>query len=293
MVYRSTVISLLVLLGLGGIVPPVMSQALVPRTIELDSAQIEQRGLLLLKEAFQLAQFQQLDAALARAKLATQLVPGVSQSWALLGSLYLTQDQVDTGIQALEKAISLDQDNPGVYFSLGSAYFRQENYPKAEKALKAGLEIKPDVSEALFDLGNTYYRMGAFKEAISQYQKAVKLDQKFWPAINNIGLVQYEIGKVKDAIRSWESAIEINDGESEPQLALASALYAQGKTDQGLALAAQALKLDSRYSDIEFLKENLWGDRLIADTQVVLATPVIQQTLSELDSQATKSDQEQ
>ena len=79
--------------------------------------------------------------------------------------------------------------------------------------------------------------------------------------------------------------IEINNEESEPQLALAAALYAQGKTDQGLALAAQALKMDSRYSDIEFLKENLWGDRLIADTKIVLATPIIQKTLREIDAQ--------
>ena len=286
MVYRSTLISLLVCLGLGGITPPAVSQVLIPRTVEPDAEQLEQRGLGLLKEAFQLAQFQQLEAALARAKLSTQLVPNVPQAWALLGSLYLAQNNIDDGIQALEKAVSLDNTNPGVYFSLGSAYFRQEAYAKAEKALKAGLKIKPDVSEALFDLGNTYYRLGAFKQAIGEYQKAVDLDQKFWPAINNIGLVQYEIGKVKDAIRSWEAAIEINDGESEPQLALASALYAQGKTDQGLALAAQALKLDSRYSEIEFLRENLWGDRLIADTKTVLATPVIQQTLSELDAQA-------
>lgn len=282
MVYRSPLIPLLVLLSLGTIAAPAMGQAMVPRTVEVDAAQLEQRGQILLKEAFHLAQFQQLDAALGRAKLATLLIPQQSQAWALLGSLYLTQDKLDDGIQALEKSAALDGKNPGVQFSLGAAYFRQENYTKAEKALKAGLKLKPDVSEALFDLGNTYYRLGEFKRAITQYKKAVNQNEKFWPAVNNIGLVQYEIGKVKDAIRSWEAAIEINAEESEPQLALAAALYAQGDTQQGLTLAEQALKLDSRYSEIKFLRENLWGDRLIADTEEVLATPVIQKTLREL-----------
>lgn len=44
-----------------------------------------------------------------------------------------------------------------------------------------------------------------------------------------------------------------------------------------------ALKLDGRYGKVAFLEENLWGEKLIADTKVVFATPEIQAALSELD----------
>jgi hypothetical protein len=43
-----------------------------------------------------------------------------------------------------------------------------------------------------------------------------------------------------------------------------------------------ALKLDKRYATVEYLKENLWGDRLIADTQKLLATPEMKAALDKI-----------
>ncbi|MGB8697782.1 MAG: tetratricopeptide repeat protein [Thermosynechococcaceae cyanobacterium] len=282
MLHRSTLVSLCVLCTVLGSVPPTFSQALIPHTVAPDAKQLQQTGVALLREALQLAQFQQFEPALARTKLATQLLPQSEEAWALLGELYLNTNQLDAGIQSLERSQSLNSNNPGVNFSLGSAYFRKGNYAAAERVLQAGLKAKPGVPAALFDLGNTYLRMGKLDEAIRQYKKAIESDQKFWPAINNIGLVQYEQDNIKSAIQSWKAAITIDEKSSEPKLALAVALYKQGETEQGITLASAALSLDRRYGDVAFLKDNLWGDRLIADTKVILATPKVRATLAQL-----------
>jgi tetratricopeptide (TPR) repeat protein len=279
--HRSTLLSLCVLLGVVSVAPLAQSQVLVPHTVAPDAKQLQQTGVALLREALQLAQFQQYEPALARAKLATQLLPNTEEAWALLGGLYLSTDKLDLGIQSLEKSLAINPKNPGVNFSLGSAYFRKANYTAAEKSLQAGLKIKPDVPEALFDLGNTYLRLNRFDDAIVVYKKAVTKDQKFWPALNNIGLVHYEQGKVEDAIQSWKAAIAIDEKSTEPKLAMAVALYVQGQKDQGVALASSALAIDRRYGDVTFLKDNLWGDRLIADTKIILATPKIKDTLAQ------------
>jgi tetratricopeptide (TPR) repeat protein len=279
--HRSTLLSLCLLCGVVSVAPLAQSQVLVPHTVAPDAKQLQQTGVALLREALQLAQFQQYEPALARAKLATQLLPNTEEAWALLGGLYLSTDKLDLGIQSLEKSLAINPKNPGVNFSLGSAYFRKANYAAAEKSLQAGLKIKPDVPEALFDLGNTYLRLSRFDDAIVVYKKAVTKDQKFWPALNNIGLVHYEQGKVEDAIQSWKAAIAIDEKSTEPKLAMAVALYVQGQKDQGVALASSALAIDRRYGDVTFLKDNLWGDRLIADTKIILATPKIKDTLAQ------------
>jgi tetratricopeptide (TPR) repeat protein len=269
--HRSTLVSLCVLCGLFGVAPVALSQASIPHTVAPDAKELQKTGIALLREAVQLAQFQQYEPALARTKLATQLLPSSAEAWALLGGLYLS----------LEKSLSLNPNNAGVNFSLGSAYFRKANYANAERFLLAGLKAKPGVPEVLFDLGNTYLRMGRLDDAIGRYKEAVAKDQKFWPAINNVGLVQYEQGKIDGAIQSWKAAIAIDEKSTEPKLALAAALYKQGQTEQGITLAASALTVDRRYGDIKFLKDNLWGDRLIADTQTVLATPKVRDTLAQ------------
>lgn len=175
MLQRSTLLSLFLAVGLGAVAQPALGQAVVPRTLKLDSKELEKTGLVLFKEAVYLSQFQQIEPALARVKLATQLAPKSADAWALLGGLYLSQKEVDQGISALEKSRTLNAKNAGVHFSLGAAYFGQEKYEQAAQLLTMGLKIKPDVPEALFDLGNTFYKMGKLKDAIKQYEKS--LDQ--------------------------------------------------------------------------------------------------------------------
>jgi cytochrome c-type biogenesis protein CcmH/NrfG len=299
--HRLTLVACLTVVGLLGSISGSIAQALVPHTVLPSNTQLEQTGIALLREAVQLTQFQQYEPALARARLAVQLVPNIEESWALLGGLYLSTNQIDPGIKALERAIAINPKNAGAQFSIGSAYFRKGNYEGAIKAIELGLQIKPDVLEAMFDLGNAHFRMGSYKAAIAAYRKAFTKDQTFWPAINNIGLVNYEQGDVDEAIKNWKTAAVLDgkpktpDGQQgaksgEPEMALAIALYKQGDKAQAFQLAESALSVNSRYSDVEFLKENLWGDRLIADTKVVLATPEMKKTLARLVPPEPKKD---
>lgn len=94
-------------------------------------------------------------------------------------------------------------------------------------------------------------------------------------------MIKYEQGDVDAALKQWRTALAIEKQAAEPQLAMAVALYNKGDREQALAMGEAALKIDSRYGDLEFLKENLWGDRLLADTRKFLDTPRIQAALQE------------
>lgn len=265
----------------------VNAQALLPHTVQLDAAKLEQQGLVLAQEAAQLAQFQQFDLAMPRARLATQLAPKNDKVWFLLGGLYLQSKELDKAITSLQKAQSLNPKNGETYFALGSAYFQQEKYQSAVAQYQAGLKIKPNDPEGLFDLGNAYYMLGQLPQAIVEYKKSIANKQDFWPATNNIGLIFYEQGDINGAINQWQQAItKANSAKqpaAEPQLALAVALYTRGdKSDRqrGLAMGEAALKLDERYGNLDFLKENLWGNRLLSDTKKFLELPTIQAALN-------------
>ncbi len=279
---RLPLLSLLLALGLWTMPKPVVAQALLPYTLQIDSAGLEQTALSLAEEAVQLARLQQYQLAVPRAELATQLAPKNAQTWTLLGSLYLQVEQFDKGIVALQQAQSLAPENASIQFVLGEAHFRQAKYEKAVEYLQAGLKIKPDTPGALFDLGNAFYKLKRFEEAIAQYEKAFALEKNLWPAINNIGLVKYEMGDADGAIKRWEQAIAIDKEAAEAMLALAVALYGKGDKAKGLAMGEAALKLDKRYATVEYLKENLWGDRLIAATQKFLETPEMKAALTKI-----------
>nr|WP_317264190.1 tetratricopeptide repeat protein [Arthrospira sp. SH-MAG29] len=275
-------LTLPMLVSLTGVRQAAFAQALLPYTLQVDSEHLQQTGEGLIEEAAQLTRFQQYQLALPRAELATQLAPNNYQTWALLGSLYIQVDRTEAGIEALNRAQALAPDNPAIRFVLGEAYFRKGEYQRSVEQIQQGLRINPNVPGALFDLGNAYFQLGQFEQAIAQYEEAYKQERLLWPAINNIGLVEYELGKTDSAVQRWEEAFAIDETAAEPLLAIAVALYQQGYTERALTLGEQALQLDSRYAELEFLRENLWGDRLRSDAQTFLSTPRMRQTISRL-----------
>lgn len=272
----------------GGVIQSANAQALVPHTLQLDRKKLEQQGLSLAQEAAQIAQFQPTpdmiqQMALPRAKLASQLAPKNDKVWFLLGGLYLQTKNFDNAVLALGTAKSLNPKNGDILFALGSVYFQQEQYQKAAGYYQNGLKLKPKDPEGWFDLANANYMLGKHQSAISQYEKAISQNNKFWPAINNIGLILYEQGDASGAIKQWKEAITKAEATkqptAEPLLALAVALYAKGDRQTSIAMGEKALRTDGRYAQLDFLKQNLWGQRLLLDTKQFLDLPRIQAAL--------------
>jgi tetratricopeptide (TPR) repeat protein len=279
--------------ALFNVIPSVNAQALIPHTIKLNFGNVEAQALALARDAAQLAQFQQYELALSRALLAVQLLPQSYQTQAVLGSIYLRTEEYPKAIASFSNALNLKKDNASIFFSLGAAYLRNNNYQLAIDKIKQGLVLAPKSPTAFFDLGNAYFLLKRYDEAISEYNNVLKLENKFWAATNNIGLVEYERGNVDTAIKKWEEAIRqgetIEDRAAEARLALGTAFYIKGDRSKGIEMAEEALKIDVRYGKLAFLKENLWGDKLLADAKTILATPTLKMLVEQSNIPLTKT----
>ena len=270
--------------GLCTAFQPAQSQALAPYVIQLDEERLEQQGFFLFHsavEAYQRGDYD-LEQAAIQIQLASQIAPDNPQILAALGELHNRQGKYEQAVLALTQAQAIDPENPAILFELGSAYLRQQKYAEAVMSLEEGLEISPGVFGALFDLGNAYYQLKQYDEAIARYEQAVEVKEDLWFAVNNIGLVLYEQKDVKGAIEYWERSVEMTDrGEAEPLLALAVARFHRGDRDDALTQGTRALIIDDAYGDLEFLRENLWGERLLADTAEFFDQPQIRSLLGD------------
>ena len=280
---RPALATLLALVGCGWTARVVNAQALLPYTLPLDEERLTATGLTLAQEAAQLAQFQQYDEALARIQLAAQLAPQDPQILALMGSLYLQVGDSAAAVTTLESAKSISDDDSVIWFTLGSAYFSEAKYLQAASALEKGISLEPGNAGAHFDLGNAYYKLNRYQKAIEQYEAAIGFNEAFWPAVNNIGLVLYEMGQLEPAIEQWERSLTLSSEEPEPTLAIAVANYAANiNRTAAIESATVALERDSRYADLAFLEENLWGNRLLNATEAMFDTPGLQEVLAGL-----------
>ncbi len=281
---RNWIFSLVAIAAAWPLGLPALSQALLPYRVDLNVQNLEDQGLAMLQDAVQLTRFEQYELAFPRAKLAAQLVPKDFRAWFLLGSLYLQEEDYPAAVTSLEKARDLIpsnnvQERTGVFFMLGSAYFQTGQYLEAKEVFRQGLGENEESVEAWFDLGNTHYKLQEYEEAIAAYETAMAQADDFWPAINNIGLVQYEQGDTAAAIEAWEAALQIDANAAEPMLAIAVARYRQSPSSEAVRLGQLALSLDPTYGNLDFLRLNLWGDRLMEDAAQFLAVPAIRAQL--------------
>lgn len=271
-------------LGIVSVPTAARSQALLPYIPKQDTKSLENTSKTLLRQAAGLVQFQQYEQAIPRVALATQLAPKNQEAWLFLGTLYVQTQKYQKGIDALQQSLTIKPQDPDTLFMLGSAYFQKGDNQKAIDTIQTGLKFKPDNNNALFDLGNAYYKSNKYADAIAQYERAVKKDPKFWPAINNIGLVSYETGDLNGAIQRWQQASAIDPKAAEPMLAMAVALFAQGKQAEAYTAAEKAIVLDSRYANIQYLKDNLWGEKLLNDTRKLIQTPRVRDFITKTPS---------
>ena len=104
--------------------------------------------------------------------------------------------------------------------------------------------------------------------AIKSFDKSIKIKPDFWQAINNKGLAYFEKNNIDLSIKLFESAISIQEN-AEPLLGLASCLRVDN-TKLAIQLAKKALAKDPKYVNYDYRKEQLWGEKLQASTEILL-----------------------
>jgi tetratricopeptide (TPR) repeat protein len=203
---------------------------------------------------------------------AIKLKPDLAEAFNNRGTALIKQGKYVEAVKDYDQAIKLKPDYAEAFNNHGTALAKQGKYVAAVKDFDQAIELKPDDAEAFYNRGTAFFRHGKYEEAVKDYDQAIKLKPDFWEAMTYIGLIQYESGQVEEAKKHWKQAASLNSNAAEPRLALAVALYIQGDQVKGIALGKKALALDKRYADLEFLKKNGWGKRLLADAAKLLAT---------------------
>jgi tetratricopeptide (TPR) repeat protein/S1-C subfamily serine protease len=205
-----------------------------------------------------------------------KFLPDNADAYLIRGNVYMESKNYQAAIADFSQVIKLEPDNALTYVLRGNVRFELKDYQAAIGDYSQAIKLQPDNANAYFSRGVVYQKQGNDRAALADYNQAIAKDGKSAPAIINIGYIKYENGDVKGAIQQWEKAVQINGSLAEPQMALAVAFYAKGEQQKALKMAQAALSLDKSWADVEVLKENLWGTRLIAEAQKFLSNPTIQ-----------------
>jgi Flp pilus assembly protein TadD len=249
---------------------PLPASALVPYVYVPSSKELTEAGLGIAGAAAGLLQMGQAEEARRLAELAVQVLPSDPRAWLVLAEAQLRSDKPDAAAAALSRAKQLNPSNPGVWFAEGALNLRKGRAEEAQRLIREGLRLDGNNAAAYFDLGNAQIQLGDLATALGSFEKASGLRRNFWEAVNNQAIVLYELGQSNEAVNRWRKALELSPGAAEPTLALATALYTQGRTSaETVGMAVQALAKEPDYALDKYQKDQLWGERLRRDTQAM------------------------
>ncbi len=243
-------------------------QSLVPYYYFPTKKSLEKESLNIGKNVYQLLYFGQYKEGLNLAKLAVKINGADENLWLILSEAQVANKLYKNALISLKKAQEINPMNSTTYFAKGSIYLKISQLQNAKTSLKTGLNIDQNNHQAIFQLGNISLIKEEYSEAIKLFDKSAKIKPDFWQAINNQGLAYFEKNKINLSIKLFEKAISIQDN-AEPLLGLASCLRNQD-IKLALELAKKALKKDPNYVNYDYRKEQLWGEKLQASTEILL-----------------------
>jgi tetratricopeptide (TPR) repeat protein len=216
--------------------------------------------------------------ALADLNRAIRLDPKYSQAWYNRGLVLVDLGQPEQALASYDRAIEANNRWVGsklvdVYVSKGVLLSDRQDHQAAIAAYSQAIRLDAKDSGAYYGRGFSYYKLKDHRRAIDDYTTSIKLNPKGADGYLSRGFARYERGDLTGAVADIRQALATYKQSPGLHLALGMTLYKQGKKEEGLNLAEKAIDLDRRVTDLNFLKQNNWGDRLLADTEKLLKNP--------------------
>jgi len=243
-------------------------QAIVPYYYFPTIKNLEKQSLYIGKNAYQLLYIGQYKDSLNLAKLAVKINAKDEKLWLILAEAQIANKQYKNALTSLYKAEQINSNISEIYFAKSNIYLKISKQTSAKSALEKGIKIEPNNHKAIFQLGNILLMEKDYLGAIKLFEKSIKIKPDFWQAINNKGLAYFENNNLNQSIKLFENAISIQEN-AEPLLALATCIRIND-TKLAIQLAKKALAKDPKYVNYDYRKEQLWGEKLQASTEILL-----------------------
>lgn len=229
----------------------------------------------IINVGFSLHQEGKLDEAENAYNEALKIDSKNAEVYNLIGVLKLQQDEVESAIEYIEKAIEI---SPEAYFyeTLFQAYIRSENYESIVSRAEFVQRLFPNNFSLMFNLGLAYKNLNKNKEAIHYYEKALSIDPSSYQAWFNLSNVYNIEGDLESAISAMKVCKKIKPDDKETQYFLSLVLMRNKDYEKGLKYFENRISkevasgiLKKSYPN-KFREDNEWKGENIKDKTILV-----------------------
>ena len=208
--------------------------------------------------------------ALAAARKAQALAPGLARTQLVLGFVALAEFSNKDAYTAFDRAVALDSANPLAHLGLGLAQISQGNLPDGRRELEIAVALDSSNALARSYLGKAYFEESRTPLDSAQYQIAKSLDPLDPTPYLYDGILKQTLNQPVEALRELQASIDRNDNRSvyRSRLSLDEDRAARGTSLARVYndLGFTQLGVGEATGSLTFDRANASAHRFLADT---------------------------
>jgi adenylate cyclase len=165
------------------------------------------------------------------------------------------EESMKMAVKAAQKALALDDSDPGTHVGLCMLYIMQRQHDKAIAAGERAVLLSPSGARAHSSLGTALMFAGRSNEAIPFIKKAISLNP-FPPSIylRNLGSAYRMAGRNEDAIVEYKKSLQKNPDDLFTHLGLVVSYISLGREQEARVAAAEVFRIHPKFSLEHFAK---------------------------------------
>ncbi|MBZ5561505.1 MAG: tetratricopeptide repeat protein [Acidobacteriia bacterium] len=162
----------------------------------------------------------------------------------LQGAQDLDKKEYQKAVAAIQRALAVAPDAPGLHYWLGNAYWHLRSLDKAQTELETELRTNPYHAQANYLLGDILVTLRDPQKAIPFLERAVALNPGIWDAHRALGRALVMQNKLAEAIREFQIVADANPRDETIHGLLSNAYRRSGN----MTMAMQEQKLFEKLS---------------------------------------------
>ncbi len=199
-------------------------------------AQNEDNGMLWALYGATWLSMNQVDSAIEALQWSIVLDPEVTQTYLNLGVALQQAGRYIEAEPVIQQAIALDPDNPDYHYHYGCLTKKMQCYPQAETALKTAVNLKSDHLDAWNELGDLQLRLHRWDKAEAIYQQALDQDPTFPTTYFNFTALLELLNRLPEASELMSRGLHYHPHRYDMNLIAAKLERRQGRIEAALEI---------------------------------------------------------
>ena len=178
----------------------------------------------------------------------------------LLGSIMVDSGAAQLAIALLERAQSLDADDPDVLIALADAFDAAGDLAAAEPIFLRALQIAPQSAPAWTTWGRALLFAGRTSESVEALREAVSVSPEFAEAHLALSSALFAAGVPDEAEAEYDTALQLSPEHAARTVTMAHVFSARGQSERARAVLEHGTAMRPADPELRFLLDALIGN---------------------------------